>query len=336
MTGAFFLKEGDQVETFESVKQWKDEQMQHYFHDTAALNYFHDQVMIKVLEVAKSSIDLQEPPCRYAWFITGSGGRLEQGVISDQDHGIVYEISNDENDRYFQALGKVLADGLHVVGYPYCQGKIMSSNPVWCKSQNDWERQLEHWMQDESWEFIRQLQIFFDARVLYGDQQLIHQLKKFFFHYVQLHPKLLNRFMLNVQHIKNGIGLLGQILVERYGIYEGCIDLKYAAFLPYVNAVRLLSIREGIFETSTLNRIEKLKQLDDYSAMLRHIEGNFIHLLRYRLSLSKANQYEDTHYLKVNQLSKDERKVLKQILKDGKQFHEQVLAYIKKGVEHGI
>ena len=324
------------METFESIKRWKDEQMNHFLHDTIALNHFHDQVMIKVFEVAKRNIDLQDPPCRYAWFITGSGGRLEQGVISDQDHGIVYEISNEQNDHYFKQLGKELADGLHVVGYPYCQGKIMSSNPVWCKSLTDWEQQLEYWMQDEGWEFIRQLQIFIDARVLHGEQQLIHQLKTFFFHYVQLHPKLLKRFMLNVQHIKNGIGLLGQILVERYGIYEGCIDLKYAAFLPYVNAVRLLSIKEGIFETSTLSRMEKLKQLDDYSTMLRHSEENFINLLKYRLSLSKAENYTDTHYLKVEQLSKNERKELKQILKDGKQFHEQVLAYIKKGVEHGI
>ena len=324
------------METFESIKQWKDEQINRFLHNTIALNHFHDQVMIKVFEVAKRNIDLQEPPCRYAWFITGSGGRLEQGVISDQDHGIVYEISNEQNDHYFKQLGNELADGLHIVGYPYCQGKIMSSNPVWCKSLTDWEQQLKHWMQDEGWESIRQLQIFIDARVLHGEQALIQELKTFFFHYVQLHPKLLKRFMLNVQHIKNGIGVLGQILVERYGIYEGCIDLKYAAFLPYVNAVRLLSIKEGIFETSTLRRMEKLKQLDDYSPMLHHSEDNFINLLKYRLSLSKAENYEDTHYLKVETLSKNERKEIKQILKDGKQFHEQVLAYIKKGVEHGI
>ena len=110
----------------------------------------------------------------------------------------------------------------------------------------------------------------------------------------------------------------------------GMHRLKYAAFLPYVNAVRLLSIKEGIFETSTLGRMEKLKQLDDYSMMLRHSEEDFINLLKYRLSLSKAENYADTHYLKVEQLSKHERKELKQILKDGKQFHEQVLAYIKR------
>ena len=82
--------------------------------------------------------------------------------------------------------------------------------------------------------------------------------------------------------------------------------------------------------------MEKLKQLDDYSTMLHHSEDNFINLLKYRVSLSKAENYEDTHYLRVETLSKNERKELKQILKDGKQFHEQVLAYIKKGVEHGI
>lgn len=100
----------------------------------------------------------------------------------------------------------------------------------------------------------------FDARPLYGEEVFIHELKSFFFTYIEDHPQLLERFMRNIEHIKHGIGLMGQILVERYGIYEGCVDLKYAAFLPYVNAIRLLSIKEGLFETPTLVRIAELKR----------------------------------------------------------------------------
>lgn len=324
------------METYESIRLWKEQQIHDFLYDPDMLNRFHDQVMLKVLEVAKRNIDLAIPPCMFTWFITGSGGRLEQGLISDQDHGIVYEPSNERTDWYFKQLGNELADGLHLVGYPYCQGRIMSSNPLWRKSLGEWKEQLYYWLRDESWDSIRQLQIFFDARTLYGEEAFINELKSYFLGYMLGHPHLLQRFALNVEHTKKGIGLMGQILGERYGVHEGCIDLKYAAFLPYVNALRLLAIREGLFETPTLARMAKLKKKKAYAQMLQHSERNFRRLLDYRLSLPEVAHYTDTHYLHIQILSKQERKELKQILKDGKHLHEQVLAHIKKGVAYGI
>lgn len=336
MEGAACRKGSEQVETYESIRLWKDQEIKQFRHDSHALNRFHDEVMLKVLEVAKQQIELTSPPCRYTWFITGSGGRFEQSLMSDQDHGIIYETSNEQTDWYFKQLGNELADGLHLVGYPYCQGKIMSSNPLWRKSIDEWKQQLHLWLKDGGWDSIRQLQIFFDARPLYGEEVFIDELKSFFFTYIQDHPQLLERFMRNIEHIKHGIGLMGQILVERYGIYEGCVDLKYAAFLPYVNAIRLLSIKEGLFETPTLVRMAELKKVKCYAELLQHSEENFRSLFSYRLSLANAARYTDTHYLDIQTLSKQERKVLKQILKDGKQLHEHILAHIKKGVEYGI
>ena len=118
---------------------------------------------------------------------------------------------------------------------------------------------------------------------------------------------------------------MGQILVERHGVYQGCVDLKYAAFLPYVNAIRLLSIKEGIFETSTLARMDRLIQLNDYEKILQNCERNFFDLLKYRLSLFRVASYSDTHYLNIEKLSKIERKEIKRILKDGKRLHDEVI-----------
>ena len=324
------------METYESIRLWKNEQINHFLHDTRSLNQFHDEVMLKVFYVARKNINLASPSCRYTWFITGSGGRFEQGLVSDQDHGFIYEPSNGQTDSYFKQLGHEIADGLHIVGYPYCQGNIMTSNPKWSKSLMKWKEQLHHWFEDKSWDSIRQLQIFFDARPLYGEEALVRELKSFFFLYLQDHPQLLQRFARNIEHIKNGIGMLGQILEERYGVYEGYVDLKYAAFLPYVNTIRLLAIKEGVFETSTLARIAALKKRKEYSRLLQHSEQNFQTLLTYRLSLADARHYTDTHYLHLETLSKQERKELKQILKDGKQLHSRVLAYIKKDAAYGV
>ena len=309
---------------YESIKEWKDRNIIHVLNDTIALNQFHDEVMLHVFEVAKQRIMLP-PPCEFAWFITGSGGRFEQGVISDQDHGLVYESSTDDNDDYFKALGEEVSFGLDAVGYPYCTGKIMSSNSLWRKSLVNWEQQLVDWMESGSWEVIRYLQIFYDARVLVGNTEFIHTLKRTIYNYQLQQPELLRRLVENIKHVKNVITPMGRIIVEQHGRHQGCINIKYAAFLPYVNSVRLLSIKEGIYETSTINRMSKLLENQKYQELLHHGESYFERLLKYRLSIEKIQDYDTTHYLNIKRLSKNERKELKNIIKSGKRLHDQVI-----------
>lgn len=316
------------METYDSIKEWKNAHLSTFLSNNLSLNTFHDQVMLKVLEVARGSMKQKNAPCHFTWFITGSGGRFEQGLISDQDHGIIYEHSSIENDLYFKELGKELAYGLDCVGYPYCNGNIMSSNPIWCKSLSDWELQLNKWMSEESWESIRYLQIFYDARALYGPEDYIKQLKTEIYRYQKENSALLMRFMANVKHQKNAIGPMGQILVEQHGIYQGYINLKYTAFLPYVNSIRLLSIKEGIYETTTLDRIRGLQEKGKYEELLRYSYENFTSLMNYRLSLFDVKEYDDTHYLNVKSLTKEQRKEIKQILKYGKKLHDAVIELV--------
>ena len=108
-----------------------------FLEDIVSLNDFHDQIMRKVMAIALMKMHVPQPPCSFA--LLQVGGRKEQGMISDQDHGIVYEVSNELCDEYFKRLGEEISEGLFRVGYPYCQGKIMTSNPMWCQSLEAWE-----------------------------------------------------------------------------------------------------------------------------------------------------------------------------------------------------
>lgn len=324
------------METYESIREWKELNITNFLDDIVSLNDFHDRVMLKVLEVASKKMEIGSAPCDFSWFITGSGGRLEQGLISDQDHGVIYEKSNAVNDLYFQVFGAEISKGLYEVGYPYCEGKVMSSNPMWCKSFDNWHVQLQEWVKDESWETIRYLQIFYDARVLQGKGEFMHQLKSFIYEYQLQYPILLSRFSANVEHVKNVIGPVGQLLVERHGLYHGCVNLKYSGFLPYVNAIRLLSIKEGVMETSTLARMNKLIKMHKYRDLLKYSDRNFVDLLTYRLSLSQVDSYSDTHYLHIEELNKTEQKDIKRIIKGGIKLHREVIAMMKKGGRNGI
>ncbi|MCU9614447.1 DUF294 nucleotidyltransferase-like domain-containing protein [Caldibacillus lycopersici] len=321
-----------EFDCYEAINQWKTNNIMHYMTNPKALNQFHDLIMEKVFHLAITRLLPNKPPCDFCWFITGSGGRLEQGMISDQDHGIVFQTYSEENNAFFLQLGKEISDGLDIVGYPYCKGNVMSANPLWCKPLSEWKNQLVSWMEEGSWESIRNLQIFYDARSLIGNDCFLHGLKKMIFEYERKHPPLLERLMDNIMHIKKAIGPLGQIIVNTTGEHRGSIDLKYSAFIPYVNAIRLLSIKEGLLDTSTIARMKQLSTIDNYRLQMKNYITNFKALLEYRHTLSKVNSYEETHYLNIQRLPPSNRKEIKKILKDGKNLHQYVHSLIKKGV----
>ena len=303
-----------------------------YCQDPDLLNAFHDQVMKQVMDLSLEKIK-ETPPCHFDWFITGSGGRFEQGLVSDQDHGFVFEKSDQQTTDYFLKLGEEVSNGLNIVGYPYCLGKVMASNPLWCKSLAAWKEQLFIWMEEESWESIRHLQIFYDARPLMGAGCFVDELKTFIHHYKQEHPSLLKRLLDNVMHLKSSIGPLGQILTIDKGKYSGSVDLKYAAFIPYVNAIRLLAMKEEVQETSTVERMKTLLKQSPYKEDLAAYAQCFQDLLKYRASLlSNVEDYESSHYLKIKDLSKMERSEIKKILKNAKCIHQYVANIIEKGV----
>ncbi|WP_019240611.1 MULTISPECIES: DUF294 nucleotidyltransferase-like domain-containing protein [Bacillus] len=321
---------------YEEIKQWKNNEIKKYYSSIIELNSFHDQVMKKVFQTAVANFNSKEPPSSFGWLITGSGGRFEQGLISDQDHGIVYNNDSEANQAYFLQLGQEISRGLDYVGYPYCKGNVMSSNPIWCRSLEQWKAQLYTWMKEENWESIRYLQIFLDSRCLVGEEKFCKELKESIFQYRRQHPSLIKRFVENVMHIKKAMNPLGQLLTSNVNGHKQSFDLKYAAFLPYVNAIRILSLQEGLYETSTLDRMEELLKNDHHREIIMSAKVDFQRLLEIRLKNVNGVEYEDSHFLKMALLDSSEKKEIKRIVKGGYKLHEYVLQYVKRVDSYGI
>jgi CBS domain-containing protein len=229
------------------------------------MNDIHDRLIQRCIAMAEHELEEQgkgTPPVPYSFVLFGSGGRSEQTLWSDQDNGLIYEITGDLDVAmavsYFADLSTKIVNGLKVVGYPPCDGDVMCSNPSWRKSLIHWKQTLQEWLSEPNWEHIRYLLIVADMRSIYGAADLVKQVKDYLFAYVMEHRAILQAMLHNTLHRKASLGIFGQLLTERYGEDAGGVDIKYGSYIPIVNGIRLLAIQAGMTEVPTLDRIAML------------------------------------------------------------------------------
>lgn len=307
-------RERMEATTYQEVKEIRARHMKEYVHDYAKLNEFHDKIMTHVIKIALTNImEKNGPaPASFLFFVMGSAGRSEQSIWSDQDHGIIYEETNPVAKDYFLALGKEISDGLFQTGYEYCRGAVMASNPSWCRSQVEWREQIAGWINESSWESIRNLLILTDSRAIYGEANYLDQLKRFLLQAVKkanLYPKIFD----NTMFYQKGVGILGQFLVEAYGAHAGALNLKEKVLFPFVNAIRFLALKENIMDAPTLIRLDKLSA--ELLPDKERYKQQFSKLLNYRLLYGKHADYETCHFLLIERLTKAQKKELKEIIK---------------------
>ncbi|WP_226582758.1 DUF294 nucleotidyltransferase-like domain-containing protein [Halobacillus litoralis] len=314
---------------YEELKNWREETIDSVADDHFQLNSFHDQLIYQTVRLAEEKVEreLGPPPAPFAFFLMGSAGRFEQSVWSDQDHGILFDGPLNDQD-YFLRLGEEIRDGLDVVGYQKCEGNVMASNPLWCQPVETFQTQILEWLNTASWQALRNFTIFFDSRVLIGDAFDLSSIKKHVFSNLDNHPELYSRMIENVNFIKKGIGVFGQLLPEYKGDKRGSLNLKQTVYFPYINAVRMLALKKQIQEPSTNRRFEKL--LVHYPS-LKPYQQDFLRLLEMRLSLRKhAVSYDQVHLITVDQLTKEEKQELKYLIKQGHKLFSKAKSIFKE------
>jgi CBS domain-containing protein len=321
---------------YSNILAYRKLQFQSEILSTDKLNILHDEIIRNTTTLAfnKTAQKYGPPPSPFCFFVMGSAGRKEQGIWSDQDHGIIYGPDHPDARHYFLSLGKEISEGLRETGYQLCEGKVMASNPFWCRSYKQWQLQLTDWLEDASWESIRHLLTFIDSRAFLGEKPFINQLKQEAYQFID-QKNMLSRILDNTKHRKKAVGVLGQLLVESHGPFSGCLNIKESALYPYVNAGRLLAIFEKLDKTSTIERLENLPNSVMPLQVRKKYIDQFTKLQNYRLAYALHTDYESGHYLAVNKLSNVEKKNLKEIIKDGVQLTEYVRKIVTKDDDDG-
>ncbi len=300
------------------------------------LNELHDALITQVLKLAEydlARLGHGAPPVPYTYMLYGSGGRFEQTLSSDQDSGLVYANASNETEeeqcrKFFPLFAETAVRHLIALWYPPCEGSVIASNPAWCLSLKDWEKKIDGWFTEPSWENVRYLLIAADGRPVAGDFALAGKLQDRFYNDMLSHPVIARRMMENTLRHKVLVGVFGQLLTERYGENAGSLDIKYGAYIPMVNAFRLLAVQAGIRETSTLRRIGALREAKLLTAEdASDASEAFSFFLRMRMLTTVTNdkgQLTGTGKLSAEQLTKEMTVPLKKALKTGKKIQRRV------------
>lgn len=332
----------EKIEQLRAVRETEQRRLAAKLSDSAVaevvqrLNGLHDALIVRALKLAESDLARLghgAPPVPYTYILFGSAGRYEQTLSSDQDSGIVFADADNEADAqrhaaYFSLFAQTAVQTLIALGYPPCDGDVIASNPKWNKSLSDWERQIHAWIADASWDNVRCLLILADGRSIAGDPEMLGRLKERFYSDRLSHPVIDKRMLENTLRHKMLVGVFGQLLTERYGEEAGSLDIKYGAYIPMVNAVRLLAVRAGLREASTLRRISLL---NDRGVLTDEEAGEateaFELILKARMlttSVTEEGRIIGTGKLSRDQLTKEMTDALKKALKTGKALQRRV------------
>jgi CBS domain-containing protein len=112
------------------------------------------------------------------------------------------------------------------------------------------------------------------------------------------------------------IGFLKAFVVEKSGEHKDMLNMKIKGLAPLVDIVRLFALEKGIKETSTIERINVLKDkntiVKEYGDELVHA-FEFIMLLRIQHQLEQLKEGKDVNnFINPNNLSNLEKRIAKE------------------------
>lgn len=286
---------------------------------TRLITTISDTILVKLLDMAIEKIG--QPPCRFAFMVMGSEGRKEQTLKTDQDNAIVYEDPSESFAKdvrsYFMSLGETVCTWLDQVGYELCKGNVMAKNPQWCQPVSVWKQYFTTWTRQAEAEDLLQASIFFDFRCGYGDTTIVSDLRQYLMDTLLGWAGFFRHMTENALHFKPPLGFFRNFIVESRGEHRDAFDIK-RALMPIIDIIRIYSLKYGIAETNTHERMLQLyhkKKLtwETYSE-LEHAYG-FLMQLRFSRQANAVlvDGTGPNNYVNPKKLTRIEQTMLKEI-----------------------
>ncbi|WP_406833770.1 putative nucleotidyltransferase substrate binding domain-containing protein [Pseudomonas asiatica] len=228
---------------------------------TQIITLLNDHTVCRVIELALA--ERGDPGVPFSWLCFGSEGRREQTLHTDQDNGILFEAADSIEADAIRArllpLAQYINQCLAQCGFTLCKGNVMAGNPELCLSRIEWARRFASFVREASPENLLGSSIYFDLRVVWGDEQGCEQLRQGLLEQVA-DNRIFQRMMAdNALRQRPPVGRLREFVLTRQGNDKAAtLDLKVQGLTPFVDGARLLALANGIGACNTLERLRQL------------------------------------------------------------------------------
>lgn len=280
------------------------------------LTTINDAVTRRLIGLARHQ--LGPPPVPFAWLAFGSQARGEQSIRTDQDNGLVYaDDAPPGADAWFAALAQMVCDGLDACGYPYCPGKVMATTDEWRRPLSGWLQHFRDWANLPDPTAVLRVSIFFDMRAVYGDQQLVADVRDALAECGSGRHKgpFISAMARQAAAYDVPLGFFRRFVLAGKGEHSDTLELKSSGLMPLTDLVRVRALMAGITEPGTQARITRLLEehrlsradADRLSGAHRLLAG-----LRVRLHADQVRRGEQPHnHLDPRAISHAERAALR-------------------------
>lgn len=277
-----------------------------------------DRLVKKVLEIAERKFG--PAPAAWCWIAFGSEGRKEQIFRMDQDNALIYEDAasmkkEEESQKYFSDFTAFVKGSLDKCGFAPCPAQYMASNPQWRQPFRVWKKYFSEWISAPTADAVLKSMIFFDFRPLHGDISLAEELRSYIATLIEGQEVYLGHVANTVIKNRPPLGFLKSFVVEKNGEHKDELNLKLKGIMPLVDIVRLFAMERVVKETSTLGRIEELRNkhtiVGEYADEIEHAFEFFTLLMvHHQAELLEEGKPPD-NFINPNKLSSLEKKTVK-------------------------
>ena len=238
---------------------------------TQLITLLNDHTVCRVIELTLE--DLGDPGVPFTWLVFGSEGRSEQTLHTDQDNGILFEARDASEAAAIRARLLPLAQEINLrlaqCDFSLCKGNIMAGNPELCLSRVEWARRFGAFIREATPENLLGSSIYFDLRVVWGDERGCEQLRQGILDQVADNRLFQRMLAENALLRRPPVGRFREFVLTRKNGEKATLDLKVQGLTPFVDGARLLALANGIHANNTL---ERLRQLVD-KAVIEPLDG---------------------------------------------------------------
>ncbi|MCB0563581.1 MAG: CBS domain-containing protein [Phaeodactylibacter sp.] len=304
------------------IRERAEDLMKKYIYQEVAIAFIstvmsevNDELITQSIKLSQAEMDeegRQRPSAGFCWLALGSEGRQEQLLRTDQDNALIFEdvpeVDYEPTKNYYLQLAEKVTRLLNEVGYDFCPGDMMASNPSWCLSLEEWKAQFSTWIFEPSPKAVMYCTIFFDYRPIYGMEELATALTGHIFENIGGQAIFLGFLAKDALQNPPPLTFFRNFVVENGGEHKDEFDIKARAMMPLADAARVLILDAKVGKiNNTFRRFEKLAELEPiHKELYEQAADAYEILMRYR-ALQGLKNKNSGRYFKPSELSKMER-----------------------------